>query len=705
MERGPSSGTRHNLPADTTRFVGREDDLRVCEALLAKGRLVTVTGTGGGGKTRFALQLAHLALDRHADGVWFVDLAPLSDPGRVTFALASAVGIREHAGVPLTRTLLDHLGTRRALVVLDNCEHLLDACRALTGELLAGAEHVSVLAASREALGLAGEHVYALPPLSVPSAADASEPESLLRYASVVLFVDRARLAASDFRLDAATAPAVKEICRAMDGLPLAIELAAARVRMLTVNEIAARLDRLSALLRVPGVRSARRHATLQATLGWSVDALGHEEQRAFRAFSVFAGGWDLAGGAAVLDLDELDALDRIDALVSRSLVVAEANRGDIRYRFLEPVRQYAADLLEATGEAQEAQRRLVDHVVALAETAGPALLGPEQPRWLDRIGLEHENIHAALDACARLPDAADAALRITGSLWRYWHVRGHLHAGVDAVRRALELPGAEAAGVPRAGALYAAGALIAFDMEGQLRARAFFEEALALFGAAGDDFGVARCLTGLGAVASGRREFAAGAVRLQEAQALYRKLGDRRGLAVTLNNLGAAAWNQGDLPRARESIDEALDLAREAGDLGNVAQLSVALALIDTRLGRLETARAFLRECLSKLGGLGARHSSAAGALLASAELATREGRWDDAARWLGAADLVLEHLGLTFDESDVWWKERDRCWREVRGALGDDAAIAAYDSGRGLDRDEALRLALASLDSRHGR
>jgi non-specific serine/threonine protein kinase len=701
----PSSSTPHNLPAERTRFVGREVELAECEVVLhageRQGRLLTVIGSGGAGKTRLALRLAERGLEAHPDGVWFVDLSPLMDPARVPLAVASALGVREQSGVPLSHTLAEHLQERRALLVLDNCEHVLEASRSLAHELRGTCARLAILATSREPLELDGERVYALPPLPTPSSSEPDEPAGLLRHASVALFVDRAQLATPDFALDPSTAPAVKEICRAMDGLPLAIELAAARVRVLSVNEIAARLDRLMALLRAPSGSMADRHTALHATLEWSVEALSPEEQRAFRALSVFANGWNLAEAEAVLERDEFDALDQIDALVSRSLAITETRAHETRYRFLEPVRQFAAERLAKAGETAGALIRMVDYVVAMSEQAGPALLGPEQSQWLDRLGLEHENIQAALDACQRLAGRAESALRITGSLWRYWHIRGHLRAGADAIRQALALPGAGGAGVVRAGALYAAGALIAFDMEGQKRARESFEEALALFRAAGDDFGVARCLTGLGAVASARREFAAGTEFLQEAQAIYRKLGDRRGLAVTLNNLGAAAWNQGELERAADSISEALDLARVAGDLGNVAQLSVALALIDTRLGRLESGRGHLRECLSTLATLGARHSSAAGALLASAELADREGRLLDVARWLGAADHVLERLGLVFDHSDVWWKERANCWNRTRAKLGPERADAEYRSGRSLDRDQALRLALETLDA----
>jgi non-specific serine/threonine protein kinase len=405
--------TPHNLPFERTSFVGREAELSEGQALLRAGedagRLLTIVGTGGAGKTRFALQLAARALHQHPDGVWFVDLAPLTDPTHVPFAVASVLGIREQRGIPLTRTLAEHLGERHTLIVLDNCEHVLEPCRGLAHELRAASPGLVVLATSREPLGLNGEQVYPLPPLATPSPSEGDEPAALGRHASVALFVDRAQSVLPPFALDASTARAVKEICRAMDGLPLAIELAAARVRMLTVNEIATRLDRLLALLRAPSGSTSRRHATMRATLEWSVQALGADEQRAFRTLAVFASGWDLAGAAAVLDLDELDALDRIDGLVSRSLVIAESGVHESRYRFLEPVRQYAAELLEAADEKPAALRRLVSRFVELAEQAGPALLGPEQSRWLDRIGLDHENLAAAGDPVSNSPAPRNA--------------------------------------------------------------------------------------------------------------------------------------------------------------------------------------------------------------------------------------------------------------------------------------------------------
>jgi tetratricopeptide (TPR) repeat protein len=522
-----------------------------------------------------------------------------------------------------------------------------------------------------------------------------------MRHESVELFVDRASLADPDFTLDTQSAAAVARICRSLDGIPLAIELAAARTHVLAPAEIAERLDRMMGLLQAEPGTVSRRHATLRAALDWSVDSLEPGDQRAFRALSVFTGGWDLDGARAVLALSDLETVDCLDRFVRRSLVTVVKSPAGTRYRYLEPVRQFAAGRLAPSGEEAAVRSRFLAYAATLAERAEPELLGKEQAAWLDRIGADHENLLSAVETTGSAPTDVDASLRIAGSLWRFWHIRGHLRAGAAAVRRALSHPGASSPTPIRARALYAAGALAVFDMEGQRRAREFFEEALAIFRNAGDDFGAARCLTGLGAVASARREFAEGAARLEEAQALYRKLGDMRGLAVTLNNLGAAAWNQGDLARAGERISEALDLARSAGDLGNVAQLGVALSMIRCRTGNLEGAAAPLRETLATLGSLGARHSSAAGSLLAAGELATAQRRFEDAARWFGAADTVLERLGLVFDDADVWWKRRDASLAEVREALGAAACEAHCDAGRRMEVEAALRAAREELNA----
>ncbi|HET9253052.1 MAG TPA: protein kinase [Candidatus Eisenbacteria bacterium] len=700
--RVPSS-TPNNLPSERTRFVGRGEVIRECEALLESGRLLTLTGAGGAGKTRIALRIAGRALARHPGGVWFVDLSALAEPSRVPLAVAAAMGAREQPGVPLPRTLLERLRDTDTLLVLDNCEHVLEASRTLVMDLHAGCRALTVLATSREALGLESERSYDVPPLPVPGTEESTDPATLMRHESVELFVDRASIAAPDFSLDVTTAPAVARICRTLDGIPLAIELAAARTHVLGAAEIAERLDRMTALLQAAPGTVSRRHATLRAALDWSVDALEPEEQAAFRALSVFAGGWDVEGARAVLDRGDLETVDLLAGLARRSLVAVTKGPAGSRYRYLEPVRQFAAERLARSGEEPAVRARFLSRAAALAERAEPELLGREQAAWLDRIGAEHENLLAALEGSGSGSEEAEAALRIAGSLWRFWHIRGHLRTGAAAVRRALSLPGAAAPTPFRARALYAAGALAAFDMEGQRRAREYFEEALAIFRAAGDDFGAARCLTGLGAVASARREFAEGSARLEEAQVLYRKLGDMRGLAVTLNNLGAAAWNQGDHARAGERIGEALDLARSAGDLGNVAQLGVALSMIRSRSGDAAGAAPPLREALATLGSLGARHSSAAGALLAAGELATLEERFEDAARWFGAADTVLEKLGLVFDDADVWWKRRDACLATVRGALGSGSCDAHGEAGRRMDVEVALRKARDELsDSR---
>jgi non-specific serine/threonine protein kinase len=696
------SGTPHNLPAERTRFVGRAEVIQECEVLLQSGRLLTLTGPGGAGKTRIALRLASRALPRHSGGVWFVDLSAVAEPSRVPLAVAAAMSVREQPGLPLARTLLERLRDLVCLLVLDNCEHVLEASRSLVMDLHAGCRGVTVLATSREALGLESERSYDVPPLPVPDRSEPAEPATLMRHGSVELFVDRALLASPDFALDERSAPAVARICRSLDGIPLAIELAAARAHVLEPGEIAERLDRMTGLLQAEPGTVSRRHATLQAALDWSVDSLAAEEQRAFGALSIFVGGWDVEGARAVLDRGDLETVDLLGRLTRRSLTTVNKAASGTRYRYLEPVRQFAAERLARSDERATVHARFIARAAALAERAEPELLGSDQALWLDRIGAEHENLLAALEGSGGAQSEVEAALRIAGSLWRFWHIRGRLRTGAAAVRRALSLPGAAAPTPFRARALYAAGALAVFDMEGQRRGREYFEEALSIFRAAGDDFGAARCLTGLGAVASARREFAEGAARLEEAQVIYRKLGDSRGLAVTLNNLGAAAWNQGDLVRAGERVGEALDLARSAGDLGNVAQLGVALSMIRLRSGDAAGAVMPLRETLTTLGSLGARHSSAAGALLAAGELATLERRFEDAARWFGAADTVLERLGLVFDDADVWWKGRAAALAAGREALGAASSDAHREAGRRIDVEAALRAAREELGSR---
>ena len=693
------SATPHNLPAERTRFVGRTEVIRECEALLTSGRLLTLTGLGGAGKTRVALRLALRALPRHSGGVWFVDLSTVAEPTRVPLAVAAALSVREQPGVPLTHTLLERLRDSDSLLVLDNCEHVLEASRSLVMDLHAGCRGLTILATSREALGLQSERSYEVPPLPVPDASEVAEPATLIRHESVELFVDRAHIVDPDFVLDTPSAAAIARICRSLDGIPLAIELAAARTHVLAPAEIAERLDRLVGLLQAEPGTVSRRHATLRAALDWSVDSLDPEDQLAFRALSLFTGGWDVEGARAVLDRGDLETLDGLDRLAHRSLVTVVKGQAGTRYRYLEPVRQFAAGRLASSGEEPAMRSRFLAHAATLAERAEPELLGRDQALWLDRIGADHENLLSAVETSGSAPGDVEASLRIAGSLWRFWHIRGHLRAGAAAVRRSLSHPGASAPTPARARALYAAGALAVFDMEGQRRAREYFEEALAIFRQAGDDFGAARCLTGLGAVASARREFAEGTARLEEAQALYRKLGDRRGLAVTLNNLGAAAWNQGDLARAGERIGEALDLARSAGDLGNVAQLGVALSMIRCRSGDVAGAASPLREALATLGSLGARHSSAAGAPLAAGEPATAEHRFEDAARWSGAADTVLERLGLVFDDADVWWKRRDASLTTAREALGAGTCDAHVDAGRRMEVEAALRAAREEL------
>jgi predicted ATPase len=454
MGRTPESlSTSHlNLPAPRSTFVGREREMVELKQAMAATRLLTLTGTGGSGKTRLALEAARDLIGSYPDGVWLVELAPLSEEALVPKAVAEALGIPERSAEPLSDTLADVLRGRELLLVLDNCEHLLETTARLVDKVLDSCPRLRILATSREALGVEGEMRWPVPPLSVPEPQGMLPSQELEGYESVRLFVEGARGHDPSFSLSPHNAPAVAEICRTLEGIPLAIELAAARVGTLSLEQISKRLEGSLELLTRGGRTAVPRHRTLKGTLDWSYDLLSEPERILFRKLSVFAGGWTLEASEAIglgEGVEEEEVLDLLSGLVEKSLVVTEgSHEGGVRYRLLEPVGQYAREKLEERGTAQETRRQHAEFFLALAEAADPEIEGAQQAAWLERLEEEHDNLRAALSwSLEEQGEDPELGLRMGAALGEFWYLRGYFNEG----RRWLEEALAKSGGAPTA--------------------------------------------------------------------------------------------------------------------------------------------------------------------------------------------------------------------------------------------------------------
>jgi len=597
----PSAAYPTNLPAATTRLVGRQREREDVRRQLDGARLVTLTGTGGCGKTQLALAVARDVLVDYPDGVWLVELASFADPALVVGAVAAAVRVREEMGQHITETLRAVLAPRRLLVVLDNCEHLIAACAALADGLLQAAPGLRILATSREPLDIAGEVDWKTPPLATPPA-EVKSPDEICRFESVQLFMERApRLSSAPF---ASTVLAIAEVCRRLDGIPLAIELAAARTTALTPYEIASRLDDRFRLL-TRGHRTAlERHQTLRAALDWSYDLLGAAERALLRHLAVFAGGCTLLGAEAVCAGDPLvreEVLDLLDLLVRKSLVVAEDGLDGMRYRLLETIRLYAHMYLEASGEAEAVRGRHTAYYRALAEEAEPHLLGEDQGRWLDRLEGEHDNLRAALTWAGANGDV-EMGLRLAGALWRFWATRGNVGEGrrwFDTLLGKSE--GSNSVTVAddvRAKALNGSG-MLALHQGDHARATALHEESLMLSRALGDVAGVAGALNNLALIAYRQGDYARAAGLFKECLTYRREANDGVAVAMALNNLAVVAELQGDYSRALALQEESLVLRRAAGHTVGIAGSTGNLGTLAYQVGDLERAERLHQESL----------------------------------------------------------------------------------------------------------
>ena len=692
----------HNLPLQPTPLLGREREVEELTALLHRDdvRLVTLTGPGGTGKTRLALQAAAELVDEFPDGVWFVPLASLTDPALVPSAIAEVLGVREAGDTPLLELLREHLKDKRLLLVLDNFEQVLEAAPVVTA-LLAD-PGLTVLVTSRAPLRLRGEKEVAVPPLGLPRRRPPPTAEQLSQYAAVRLFLDRAQDVRADFAVTNENAPAIAEICHRLDGLPLAIELAAARIRLFPPQGMLGRLEQRLPLLTGGARDLPLRQQTLRATIAWSYDLLTDGERKLFRRLSVFAGGWTLeaaeavAGGPQSGEL-ELDVVTGMEALAEHSLVHQPiGDTGEARFTMLETIREYGLEQLEASGEADEAGERHAAYFLELVERAELELYGPDELVWLDWLEAEHDNLRAAMGLS--LATAPSLLLRLVAGAWRFWYVRGYLAEGRRWTERALAAAG-EVPSVSRVRALN--GLAVFAGVQGNMTySREIDEASLAMARALGDSLGKIRALHDLGIIAIHLDQPDHALAQYEEALGLAREHGEPWWEASALLNLGDLAITQGDGDRAKLLLEQTIPLARKTGNLG-------AAAVSGCNLGELFLARGDARcagreygESLRLLHRIGYKdHQINVLNALAVAAVASRPVL---AAGLLGAAEAAQETMESALEPRVLGHVKL--AVTQLRATLGAQAIANAWAAGRALSLDEAVVEALALADALAG-
>ena len=721
----------HNLPKPKTSLVGREREISEVEGTLSATRLLTLTGTGGSGKTRLALEVARDLAGSYADGVWLVELAPLSEPELVVQEVAGTLGVQEQPGRLPLENLLEALGDKEMLLLMDNCEHLIGAVARLARALLDSCPRVRLLATSRKRLGVMGELILLVPSLSVPGAGEKPTVEELEAYESARLFADRAQEAHPGFRLTPENARAVARVCVGLEGMPLAIELAAARVGMLSAGQISERLGQSLDLLSRGGRTADRRHRTLRAALEWDYRLLSGGEQALFGRLSVFAGGFTLEAAetvGALGGIGEKEVLELLTTLVEKSLVMAEESweRG-ARHRLLEPVRQYASEKLAESGEEEDIRHRHARHFLTMAEEAEPQLKGPRQAEWLDRLEAERDNFRTALSWS--LGRDGDLGARMAGALSLFWYTRGYLSEGRTYLEAAAS---SDAAGATvRARALAGLG-WIAEPQGDYGRARAAYEESLRLYRRSDDRRGVANAMGDLGSLALDRGDYERATSLLEESLSLHRKLGRGEDVIGILDSLGVLASARGDPERSMSYFSEALILSRGTGNVRRTAVSLGNLGITTLVHGDPEQATVLLDESLALFRGIG-DNSNIAVSLMDSALAALARGDHGrvlalceeslgllrkagdrqhiadcleimaggaggaarKAARLWGAAEALREEMGVPLQPENR--KVLDPWIAAVRSGLGEAAWRAALAEGRAMLPEQAIEYSLS--------
>jgi len=681
--------TPNNLPQHPTSFIGRERELEEVTKALKRARLLTLVGVGGIGKTRLAMQVAADIVDDYADGVWFVELAAIADQSAVTHAVAKALGLAEEPGHSLMDAVARWSADKQLLLVLDNCEHLVGACAALAERLLREAPGIKLLASSREPLRIAAEVIYPVPTLGIPASDKPESDPTYSRYPAVRLFAERASAVLPSFTLQPRNGKTIADICRHLDGIPLAIELAAARVRAMPVETIAARLDDRFRLLSTGSRTALPRQQTLRALIDWSHDLLSSGERAVLRRLSVFAGGWTLDATEAVCagdDVSPREVLELLTSLVDKSLVAVELDGG--RYRLLETIRSYAKDKLEASGEEALVGARHLDFYLALAVTAKSQQNGPNQPVWRARLDLEQENLLGAHSFCRRSNEAGAKGLRLANAMQMYWFRSGMLPTGKRFMTEALLHPGAQTRDKQRSEALSAAGLFCSFAGEYDEATR-FLEESLAIARELGDPEQMIATLESLGFAELGRRRFDAAHGYAEEALGFARKSGNPRKLASALNAVAQVHRADGNAAAAEPLYDEVVALGRKLDDMELVAIGLLNLAM--TYVGRAAYREA--RKALPEIIALARQTRSmpvGQSALEVASGLAAGMDQPALALRLFGAAEANTRNTGIVRDPADDAFLQP--LIQSARSSLGFDAAARAEGDGREAGYDVVL-------------
>lgn len=699
--RPSASKPKHNLPAPLTSFVGREREMRELKNLFATTRLLTLTSMGGTGKTRLSLEFGVNVANEYADGVWLVELAALTDARLVPAAVAAVLGVMEVAGRSVMEALEQFVKDRALLLILDNCEHLVEASAMVAKKLLQAGSSVKVLASSRERLQVLGEAVYQVPSLEVPTfrgnKADLSE-EAIAKFSqceAVRLWLDRSRAVAPQFQVSANNAASIADICHRLDGIPLAIELAAARMYTMTVDDIALALHDRFALLTKGDITALPRQQTLRASIEWSVELLSHDERILLQKLSVFAGGFTLAAARALVLDQTIDVAAHLIRLVEKSLVI-KGSEGT-RYRLLETVRQYADEQLQLQDDANDTKEQHLNFYLALAGAARPQLAGAHQATWFAKLDAERENFLAAHTHAAGLATGAELGLNLAWSLKPYWVTRGYLGLGLQLTLEALSHPGASERNLARCRGRCDAGLLCVLMGKNDM-ARLNLEESYAIALELGDFKRVAIALQPLGMAAMGQGDMEAAHTYLKEALQLATTIGNPREIAAANSVYAQFLRVMGELDAAEPLYAASLTIARDLQDQEYIAISLLNLAMVSIEREQSERVTAMLLEALTICNAVGSKRTGQSIVDVAIG-LAALHQQWQHAARYIGVAATLVSVTGLARDPADEAFLAPRLT--EIQAALVTEDYDEAMALGRALSYDEAMTTLASWLTS----